>query len=343
MGFGACRRRQDVHTRKSRDAASARRGQARAHSLSHLHQGRGRRDGRPPVPATRRMVNGGRRGAWRHSRDRSPNPRLEGLRAGAAAFRAGARNAGRHQDPDHPFLLPVYSRAISDRGGRAASVRCARRATAHELRDRLASASLNAPARGDEVLAAATAWLVTETSETGLQAVLSSAFGSDRRKLERFLAQRPEADRRTPSGRPWRASGRHRLRIVAESSGELERQEAQLRAIVAWLAGGTKADRAKSERLRAALTEASFGLTQVLSHTERCPSRQNLATKASRKPNRRSSRNWKIWRAILSMRKRASGGLCRSPCPCGAHTRAGLPRRLSKPRSGRAARSTMTI
>src|SRR5271170_4986490 len=62
-------------------------------------------------------------------------------------------------------------------------------ASTRELTNGARQRVLERAGAGDEVLAPAAGLLATETSETGLHAILASAFGSERRKLERFLAR----------------------------------------------------------------------------------------------------------------------------------------------------------
>ena len=98
---------------------------------------------------------------------------------------------------------------------------------------------------GNEVLAAAIAHLVTQTSETRLQQVLDAALGSDRRKLERFFARLPGGDNALSQAiRKAHGAGERDTaeRIASEFCAEIKTEETQIRAAIGWLSGGGKTD-----------------------------------------------------------------------------------------------------
>jgi ATP-dependent helicase/nuclease subunit A len=154
-------------------------------------------------------------------------------------------------------------------------------ASTRELTDGARQRVLERAGSGEAALADAAALLATETSEAGLHAILATAFGSDRRKLERFLARVPEERLRDAI---WAAHGARAgdsaRNLAAEFVGGLKRQDAQLRAIAAWLAGGSKSDIANSEKLLAAMAEDSFDAFAEFFLTQGGARRKQYATKA---------------------------------------------------------------
>ncbi|HWU25951.1 MAG TPA: double-strand break repair helicase AddA [Rhizomicrobium sp.] len=134
---------------------------------------------------------------------------------------------------------------------------------------------------GEKALSDAATLLVTETSEMHLQAVLSAAFGTDRRKFERFLA-RANPDR-------WHA-------IVCDAHGAEEnvtaheltqqflagvmRQDEVLRKIAAWLEKGTASDAKNGRQLLFAIEEKSFDGFVQLFLVKDGQARKRLVTKA---------------------------------------------------------------
>jgi ATP-dependent helicase/nuclease subunit A len=157
-------------------------------------------------------------------------------------------------------------------------------ATARELRDQARTHVLERAGRGDARLAAAVAALVTGTSETTLHNVLNAAFGSDRRKLERFLARVPEAELATAIRRAHGAGENETVEsIVADFVDRAMRDETLLREIVAWLAEGSADDVKASQRLLTALSESSVESFAELFFTQKGEPRRKLATAASAK------------------------------------------------------------
>jgi ATP-dependent helicase/nuclease subunit A len=152
--------------------------------------------------------------------------------------------------------------------------------TARELRDEARAHVLDRAGRGDGRLAAATAALVTETSEFSLNNVLNAAFGSDRRKLERFLARVPEKDTAAAIRKAHGAGENDTVdSVVAEFVADMKRDEKLLREIAAWLAEGKSTDVEASSRMLLAITEESFEAFTALFFTKDGSPRKRLATK----------------------------------------------------------------
>ena len=152
--------------------------------------------------------------------------------------------------------------------------------TARELRDEARARVLDRAGRGDARLAAAAATLVTETSEFQLHNVLNAAFGSDRRKLERFLARVPKKDVANAIRKAHGAGEETADDIVANFLATMRRDEKLLREIAQWLAQGKPSDVEASRLLVSAIAEESFEAFNDLFFTEKGLPRKRLATKA---------------------------------------------------------------
>ncbi|HUB84348.1 MAG TPA: UvrD-helicase domain-containing protein, partial [Rhizomicrobium sp.] len=115
-------------------------------------------------------------------------------------------------------------------------------------RDLLAEARekiLNRAGAGEAALADAVAYLVTQTSETRLTQILDSVTGGDRRKLEQFFDNLPrtgDALLRAAEAAHGAAQGETYESIAEDFCAECAKEEAQLREVIAWLAGGKKTD-----------------------------------------------------------------------------------------------------
>lgn len=125
--------------------------------------------------------------------------------------------------------------------------------TSRELIASARSAVLERAGSGDVHLAAATATLVTHTSESRLHDILDAALGGDRRNLERCLATLCDSDgSRTKVLR--RAHGAHEDKnehdVAAEFSASLRAHASELEEAVDWLAQGAVTDKGRSDRLR---------------------------------------------------------------------------------------------
>src|SRR5271155_2829504 len=130
--------------------------------------------------------------------------------------------------------------------------------TARELRDEARARVLDRAGRGDPKLAAAAAGLVTATSEYSLHNVLNAAFGSDRRKLERFLARVPEKDVAAAIRAAHGAGDEPVDVIVEEFLATVRRDEKLLREIGQWLAQGRPSDVEASKQILNAVADESF-------------------------------------------------------------------------------------
>ena len=117
--------------------------------------------------------------------------------------------------------------------------------TARELLADARAQILDRAGSGEPALAAAVAHLVTQTSETRLTQILDSATGSDRRKLERFfdkLPNNPDALIRAAERAHGAEAGDSYETITENFCAAIAPDEARIRDIVAWLAGGGKTD-----------------------------------------------------------------------------------------------------
>ncbi|HTW33050.1 MAG TPA: double-strand break repair helicase AddA [Rhizomicrobium sp.] len=156
--------------------------------------------------------------------------------------------------------------------------------TARELRDEARARVLDRAGRGDERLAAATATLVTQTSEFQLHNVLNAAFGADRRKLERFLARVRDKDVASAIRKAHGAGENETVdSIVGDFMDAMRREEKLLRQIMAWLAEGSANDIKASQRLAVGVLDASLDAFTELFHTQKGELRDKIATTASAK------------------------------------------------------------
>src|SRR5690606_27526508 len=97
--------------------------------LPYLHQGGGGRDAQSPCQGTPGLGHLFRAGTGRSAfRSSGPPTGSSGVSARPAAVGAGDRLSGRHEDPDHPLLLPVAAGPLSPRGGNSAELSPDRRA-----------------------------------------------------------------------------------------------------------------------------------------------------------------------------------------------------------------------
>jgi ATP-dependent helicase/nuclease subunit A len=126
--------------------------------------------------------------------------------------------------------------------------------TAHELLAEARARVLERTGRGDAERAAALAYLLGHTSETTLSAILDAAMGGDRRKLERFLEASHDVD---AAIRRAHGAGEHGADAVVENFCATV-DIAGLRAVIAWMDGGTKTDRKFAGALSAALATGAL-------------------------------------------------------------------------------------
>ena len=111
---------------------------------------------------------------------------------------------------------------------------------------------------GDKTLATAVAHLVTETSEYRLTQILETALGGDRGKLDRVLdgvTNMAGAARRAHGLR----DGESAQSVTDDFCSSLNREIGRLRAVQAWLNGGSANDLKSAERLQAALATNNPG------------------------------------------------------------------------------------
>jgi ATP-dependent helicase/nuclease subunit A len=93
---------------------------------------------------------------------------------------------------------------------------------------------------------------VTQTSETRLTQILDSVSGGDRRKLEAFLDGLADNDalRRAAEQAHGANEGETVESIAGDFCGALEKEEAHIRELIAWLSGGGVKDREKAGALQ---------------------------------------------------------------------------------------------
>jgi ATP-dependent helicase/nuclease subunit A len=94
---------------------------------------------------------------------------------------------------------------------------------------------------GEDVLTAAVALLVTETSEATLAKILNAALGADRRKLDRFFDEVQDLDGAVRAAHSLE-EGETAQSIEENFCSALGRELPQLRLVQAWLGGGGKSD-----------------------------------------------------------------------------------------------------
>lgn len=153
--------------------------------------------------------------------------------------------------------------------------------TGRELRDDACARVLERAGSGDEALAAATARVVTETSEAQLHTMLGAALGSERRKLERFLGTFPDSD--AAIARVIRAahgaqSDETPEDVEAQFCAEIRAHETRLREVVGWLAGGKASDKKIAQSLLNAIESNLFDDFADVFLTRAGEPRKRLAT-----------------------------------------------------------------
>jgi ATP-dependent helicase/nuclease subunit A len=135
--------------------------------------------------------------------------------------------------------------------------------------------------RGDWALADATAYLVTHTSENRLQQVLDAALGGDRRKLDRFL-EGLKHDHHAIRAAIWRAHGANAGDtydgLMQNFCADMKREDAKLREVMAWLAGGTANDKKAAARLLRAVEGQNYDDFREFFFTDGGKPRASLAT-----------------------------------------------------------------
>ena len=156
----------------------------------------------------------------------------------------------------HAFCQDVLSRFPLE-AGVPASFDVLDDQTGRELMAAARSRVLERAGRGEALRASALAFLLTQTSETTLTAILDAALGTDRRKLDRALegiALRGESVSAAVRRAHRADAERGPDDIVAAFCAELNADLSTLREIAAWMSQGSKTDRERAAELATALT-----------------------------------------------------------------------------------------
>jgi ATP-dependent helicase/nuclease subunit A len=140
---------------------------------------------------------------------------------------------------------------------------------------------------GHSELAAAVAHIVTETSENRLHQILDAALGNDRRRLERFFAVLPESEDalRQLAERAHGVNQGDTVENIADAfCAEAKAEARQLASVIAWLADGSKTDKAFARELeafsiRGFSTDAFRSLRGAFCKTADGEPREKLVTK----------------------------------------------------------------
>ncbi|HEY2032840.1 MAG TPA: double-strand break repair helicase AddA [Rhizomicrobium sp.] len=214
-------------------------------------------------------------------------PDKKGLREARRLFaRALETPGGLKIQTIHAFCERLLSRFPLE-AGVPPSFRVLDDQTARELLSDARAKILERAGTGDEALASAVGHLVTQTSETRLNQILDSVTGSDRRKLEFFLdglSSDDDALRRAAERAHGAGDGETYDSVAGDFCGELAREEAQLRELIAWLSGGKKTDGETGVALAQAVTVADsvarFELLRAALLTQKGELYKSYATKA---------------------------------------------------------------
>jgi len=158
--------------------------------------------------------------------------------------------------------------------------------TARELMATARNRVLERAGTGDATRATALAFLLTQTSEATMSALLDAALAGDRRKLERFLED-IAAKNESIGAAVRRAHGAHPHfsadDIAIDHCKALQRDVTELKSVVAWLAGGTDATASTAAQIAAALEAApttnAYAEYRAALLTAKGKARKKLATK----------------------------------------------------------------
>jgi ATP-dependent helicase/nuclease subunit A len=129
-------------------------------------------------------------------------------------------------------------------------------ATARELMSAARARVMERAGAGDPSLSIALSFLITETGEYTMTALLDAALGADRRKLDRFFDALEHEDDALYRAirRVHRAAENGRARdVIAEFCSALKAEAGQLRKLIDWLSGGGTTDTTRAEALARAL------------------------------------------------------------------------------------------
>lgn len=214
-------------------------------------------------------------------------PNKKGLREARRLFaRALETPGGLKIQTIHAFCERLLSRFPLE-AGVPPSFRVLDDQTARELLAEARAKILERAGTGDEALAKAVGHLVTQTSETRLNQILDSVTGSDRRKLEFFLdglGGDDEALRRAAERAHGAGENETHDSVAGDFCGELAKEEAQIRELIAWLSGGKKTDGetglALAQALEIADPVARFEVLRTALLTQKGELYKSYATKA---------------------------------------------------------------
>ncbi len=129
-------------------------------------------------------------------------------------------------------------------------------ATGRELMSEARARMLERAGGGDPSVSTALSFLLSESGEATLNALLDAALGADRRKLDRFFASLGQEDDALYAAirKVHRAAETGRARDVAAAFCDALKGEAgHLRELIAWLGTGGKTDAARGEALARAV------------------------------------------------------------------------------------------
>ncbi|MBS0272989.1 MAG: double-strand break repair helicase AddA [Proteobacteria bacterium] len=180
-------------------------------------------------------------------------PDKKGLREARRLFaRALETPGGLKIQTIHAFCERLLSRFPLE-AGVPPSFRVLDDQTARELLAEARARILEHAGSGDKILAAAIGHLVTQTSETRLNQILDSVTGSDRRKLEFFLdglGGDDDALRRAAERAHGAGENETHDSVAGDFCRALEKEEADIRELIAWLSSGGVRDREKAAVLQ---------------------------------------------------------------------------------------------
>ena len=156
--------------------------------------------------------------------------------------------------------------------------------TSHELIAEARADVLERAGQGDEHLAQAAALLATHSGEPTVAEMLKVAMGSERGKLDAFVADKePEEIVEAIATAHGISPGDTYESIAGDFCAQMRREEVQLKNLAGWLATGTKSDVETSGRLKA-LIAGRFGSDQLSTFflallTKEGEARARIATK----------------------------------------------------------------